>query len=169
MDEATGPVSHDIRRHYREIYRYVRRRSRSDSDAEDLTQDVFAEAARALGNAEPGAERLPIAWLYAVARRRLIDRARRQARRHEIFGDTTLELVAEPPSGYGSEVSEALRSGIERLPQLQRQVVLLKLVRGRSFAEIASALDASEGACRMRFLRGLEQLRAFLEEKEVTP
>lgn len=168
MDEATEPVSRDIRRHYREIYRYVRRRSRSDSDAEDLTQDVFADAARALGNAGSG-DGPPIAWLYAVARRRLIDRARRQARRHEVFGDTALELVVEPPSGYGSEVSEALRSGIERLPQLQRQVVLLKLVRGRSFAEIASALDASEGACRMRFLRGLEQLRAFLEEKEVTP
>ena len=45
----------------------------------------------------------------------------------------------------------------------------MKLVQGRSFAEIASALDATEGACRMRFLRGLEQLRVFLEEQEVTP
>lgn len=168
MDEAAEPASRDIRRRYGEIYRYVRRRSRSDSDAEDVTQDVFADAARALGSTEPG-EGPPIAWLYAVAQRRLIDRARRQARRNEVLGDTALELVAEPPSGYGPEVSEALRSGIERLPELQRQVVLLKLVRGRSFAEIASALDATEGACRMRFLRGLEQLRAFLEEEEVTP
>lgn len=167
MDEATEPASGDIRRHYREIYRYVRRRSRSDSDAEDLTQDVFADAARALGGA--AGEGPPIAWLYAVAQRRLIDRARRHARRHETFGDTALELVAEPPSEYGGEVSEALRGGIEELPELQRQVVLMKLVQGRSFAEIASALDATEGACRMRFLRGLEQLRAFLEEKEVTP
>jgi RNA polymerase sigma-70 factor (ECF subfamily) len=168
VDEATEPASRDIRRHYREIYRYVRRRSRSDSDAEDLTQDVFADAARALGTAESG-DGPPIAWLYTVAQRRLIDRARRRARRNEVFGDTALDLVAKPPSGYGPEVSDALRSGIERLPQLQRQVVLMKLVQGRSFAEIASAVDATEGACRMRFLRGLEQLRAFLEEKEVTP
>jgi RNA polymerase sigma-70 factor (ECF subfamily) len=167
VDEATEPASRDIRRHYREIYRYVRRRSRDDPDAEDVTQDVFADAARALGS-EPG-EGPPIAWLYAVAQRRLIDRARQHARRQEVSGDTALELVAEPPSEYGGEVSEALRSGIERLPQLQRQVVLLKLVQGHSFAEIASALDATEGTCRMRFLRGLEQLRAFLEEKELTP
>ena len=168
MDEATNPALRDLRRHYREIYRYVRRRSRSDFDAEDVTQDVFAAAARALGTAEPG-EGPPVAWLYAVARRRLIDRARRHARRREVLGDSALELVAEPPTEYGGAVSEALRSGIERLPQPQRQVILMKLVQGRSFADIASALDATEGACRMRFLRGLEQLRSFLEEEEVTP
>lgn len=132
MGEATEPAS--LRRHYREIYRYVRRRSPSGPDAEDVTQDVFADAARALGS-----------------------------------GETALELVAEPPAEYGPEVSEALRGGIERLPRQQRQVVLMKLVQDRSFAEIASALDATEGACRMRFLRGLEQLRAFLEEQEVRP
>lgn len=155
MDEAAEPASRDLRRRYGEIYRYVRRRSRTDSDAEDVTQDVFADAARALGSSESG-DGPPIAWLYAVAQRRLIDRARRHARRHEVFGDTALELVAEPPPEYGSEVIDALRSGIERLPQLQRQVVLMKLVQGRSFPEIASAIDASQGACRMRFLRGLE-------------
>jgi RNA polymerase sigma-70 factor, ECF subfamily len=168
VGKATEPASRDLRRHYREIYRYVRRRSRTDSDAEDVTQEVFADAARALASFEPR-EGLPIAWLYAVAQRRLIDRARRQARRQEVAADTALELVAEPPAEYGREVSEALRSGIERLPRPQQEVVLMKLVQGRSFAEIASALDAGEGACRMRFLRGLEQLRVFLEEQEVTP
>ena len=168
MDKATEPASRDLRRHYREIYRYVRHRSRSDSDAEDVTQDVFADAARALGSFEPS-DAPPIAWLYAVAQRRLIDRARQHARRQEVSAQTVLELVPAPPSEYSQEVSEALRSGIERLPRPQRQVVLMKLVQGRSFAQIASALDATEGACRMRFLRGLEQLRAYLEEQEVTP
>ena len=168
MGEATEPASRDLRRHYREIYRYVRRRSRSDSDAEDVAQDVFADAARALASFEPS-EGPPIAWLYTVAQRRLIDKARRQARRQEVSADTALELVAGPPAEYGREVSRVLRSGIERLPRLQQEVVLMKLVQGRSFAEIASVLDASEGACRMRFLRGLEELRVFLEEEEVTP
>ena len=167
MDEVAEAVSRDLRRQYREIYRYVRRRLRTTSDAEDVTQDVFADAARALGG--PLTEGLPIAWLYAVAQRRLIDRARRDVRRQEILGDTALELVGDPPQEYGGEVSAALRAGIERLPQGQRQVVVMKLVQGRSFGEIASALDATEGACRMRFLRGLESLRAFLEDKEVTP
>ena len=58
MDEATEAASRDLRRHYREIYRYVRRRSRTASDAEDVTQDVFADAARALGG--EAAEGLPM-------------------------------------------------------------------------------------------------------------
>ena len=168
MGEATEPASRDLRRHYREIYRYVRRRSRSDSDAEDVTQDVFADAARALGSFEPG-DAPPIAWLYAVAQRRLIDRARQHARRQEVSTEAVLELVADPPAEYGPQVADALRAGVERLPELQRQVVLMKVVQGRSFAEVASALDVTEGACRMRFLRGLEQLRIFLEEQEVAP
>jgi len=168
VGEATEPAPQDLRGRYREIYRYVRRRSRTDPDAEDVTQDVFADAARALCTTEAG-DGPPVAWLYVVAQRRLIDRTRQRERRREVLGDAVLELVTESPSEYGAQVTETLRDGIERLPDLQRQVVVMKLVQGRSFAEIASTLGATEGACRMRFLRGLEQLRAFLEEQEVTP
>ena len=104
----------------------MRRRSSSDSDAEDVTQEVFADAARALGRLESG-EAPPIAWLYKVAQRRLVDRARRRARR-ELTGETALEMVEAPAPDYGWEVAEVLRSGIERLPELQRRVVLMKLV-----------------------------------------
>jgi RNA polymerase sigma-70 factor (ECF subfamily) len=168
VDEASASDPRDLRGRYREIYRYVRRRSFSASDAEDVTQEVFADAARALGGRE-SAEAPPLAWLYTVAQNRLIDRARRTSRRREIVGGTTLEAVADPLPSYGSDVAGALRVGIARLPRQQQEVVVMKLVHGRSFAEIAAAVDAGEGACRMRFLRGLEQLRTFLEEQEVTP
>jgi RNA polymerase sigma-70 factor (ECF subfamily) len=157
----------ELRERYGEIYRYVRRRSYSAADAEEVTQEVFADAARALGSS--AGEAPPLPWLYTVAQNRLIDRARRTARRREVLGDARLEAVADPLPAYGSEVTGALRTGIARLPRLQQEVVVMKLVHGRSFAEIAAALDAGEGACRMRFLRGLEQLRTFLEEQEVTP
>jgi len=157
----------ELRGRYSEIYRYVRRRSFSASDAEDVTQDVFADAARALGSVAGDAP--PLAWLYTVAERRLIDRARRAGRRREVLGDAWLEVVADPVPHYGPEVAGALRAAIARLPRQQQEVVVMKLVHGRSFAEISAALNAGEGACRMRFMRGLEQLRTFLEEQEVTP
>jgi len=168
VDKTSASVSRDLHTRYREIYRYVRRRSFSASDAEDVTQEVFADAARALGSLEPG-DAPPLAWLYTVAQRRLIDRARRTSRRREVLGDTRLEAVVEPPLEYGLEVAGALRAAIARLPRDQQQVVVMKLVQGRSFAEIAGVLEANEGACRMRFVRGLEQLRTFLREAEVTP
>ena len=157
-----------MRRHYRDVYRYVRRRSRSAADAEDVTQEVFAEAARALERLRPESPPL-LAWLYRVAQSRLVDAARRDARRHDVAAGTVLELVGEPPPAYGWELTGVLRAAIERLPRAQREVVAMKLVQGLSFAEIAARTGAREGACRMRFLRGLEQLRAFLEEEGVTP
>lgn len=169
MDElADTEPAMDMGRHYRDIYRYVRRRSRSDADAQDITQEVFEDAARALERFKPGSPPM-LAWLYTVAQRRLVDTARRTARRREAGDETLLELVAAPPTEYGHELAAALEQGLRGLPLLQRQVVAMKLLNGLSFAEIASATRSSEGACRMRFLRGLEQLRDFLEEEGIVP
>ena len=166
MDEVadTEPAM-DLGQHYRHVYRYVRRRSRTDADAEDVTQEVFHRRCR---GARPVQARKPpaLAWLYTVAQRRLVDAARRTARRREAGDEAQLELVVAPTPEYGNEVAATLERAIRELPLLQRQVVAMKLVKGLSFAEIAAATRSSEGACRMRFLRGLEQMRTLLEEEE---
>jgi DNA-directed RNA polymerase specialized sigma24 family protein len=54
------------------------------------------------------------------------------------------------------------RAAIAALPETQRTVVVMKLLRGLSFAEIAGHVGTSEGACKMRFARGLEALRERL-------
>ncbi len=60
---------------------------------------------------------------------------------------------------YGHGVAAALRDAIAALPESQRRVVVMKLLEGRSFAEIAARLGASEAACKMRLSRALERLR----------
>jgi Sigma-70 region 2 len=60
------------------VYRYVRRRSRSHEQAEDLTQEVFAAAAAALPSENVGDPPV-LAWLYTVAQRRFADEMRRRA------------------------------------------------------------------------------------------
>ena len=168
VGEASPATVRALRSRYREIYHYVRRRSRSDADAEDVVQEVFLDAVRALEQLAPDSPP-PLGWLYTVAQNRLVDRARRVARRREVIGEGTLELVAAPPPEYGWEIAGVLSSAIQQLPQQQREVVVLKLVHGLPFTEIAAKTDSNEGACRMRFMRGLDQLRALLEEQEVTP
>ena len=169
VDEvADSEPAMDLGQHYRHVYRYVRRRSRTDADAEDVTQEVFTDAAAALDRFKPGSPPA-LAWLYTVAQRRLVDAARRTARRREAGDETQLELVVAPTPEYGNEVAATLERAIRELPLLQRQVVAMKLVKGLSFAEIAAATRSSEGACRMRFLRGLEQLRTLLEKEGIVP
>jgi RNA polymerase sigma-70 factor, ECF subfamily len=156
---VTDSTEHAFRRHYAEVYRFVRRRARSDADAEDLTQQVFADAAASLRcDGRP-----PIAWLYAVARRRFVDAARRDSRRPQ------LRVVSEASVEYGPSVAAILRSAFARLPATQRDVVVLKLLRGASFAEIAEAVGTTEEAARMRFSRALRSVRADLEQEGIEP
>jgi RNA polymerase sigma-70 factor, ECF subfamily len=146
-----------FRRHYAEIYRFVRRRTRDHYRAEDIAQEVFADAAASLHAEGPP----PLAWLYAVARRRFADAARRSARREPVAP------AAAAQTDYGPRLVEALRSALEALPAAQRDVVVLKLWRGARFAEIAATLGTSEEAARMRFYRGLATLRAALTEEGI--
>lgn len=149
-----------FRSHYGKVYAFVRRRSSTDADAEDVTAEVFADAAERLDRFRPG-ETPVLAWLYTVARRRLADEARRRAR------GTPLAPAASRE--YGPSVAAALRRAISTLPDAQRSVVVLRLVEGWSFRDIALRLGVSEAACKMRLSRGLERLRKELEQEGVEP
>jgi DNA-directed RNA polymerase specialized sigma24 family protein len=70
---------------------------------------------------------------------------------------------------YGGQVAVALRAALTALPATQREVVVLRLVEGRSFAEIAERLGATEAACKMRFLRGLASVRDVFEKEGIEP
>jgi RNA polymerase sigma-70 factor, ECF subfamily len=153
--------------HYRQILRFVQRRVPSSQDAEDITQEVFLDMAASLA-ASAQAAPPTLGWLYTVARRRIADEARRRARTRT----APLELVAPPQAradAYGGLVASALDEALAGLPEGQRRVVLERLIQGRSFAEIARSVGATEEACRMRFLRGVQQLRRELEQRGLEP
>ena len=160
----TDPAAEAYERHYGSVYRFVRRHGTGREEAEDLTQEVFAAAVAALGEARVESP-LPLGWLYTVAQRRLIDVARR--------GRLTAAAAEEEPQGheavYGWEVAETLARAVAELPESQRRVVVAKLWEGRSLAETARWLGTSEAACKMRFARGLAKLRERLEEEGVKP
>jgi RNA polymerase sigma-70 factor (ECF subfamily) len=158
-----GVAESAFRRHYGHVYRYLRRRVGDHELAEDLTQEVFAAAAAGLPPGDPGGPPT-LAWLYTVARRRFADEVRRRGWRE-------LPLVDRSPAAhaYGASVTTALSEAIGRLPGGQRQVVVLKLLRGLPFAEIGTELGLSEAAAKMRFVRALKELRADLTERGIEP
>jgi RNA polymerase sigma-70 factor, ECF subfamily len=161
-------VERAFRRHYSDVYRFLRRRSHSAGEAEELAQAVFADAVSGLERLRPDGPPV-LAWLYTVARRRAIDHARRNERTARTLAriDATRAVAVEP--GYGPSVAEALRAALASLPEQQRQVVVMKLLEDRTFAEIAARVGASEAACKMRFARGLEAVREDLRRRGVEP
>jgi RNA polymerase sigma-70 factor (ECF subfamily) len=166
---AVGTRSEEaFRRHYAQVFRYLRRRLPTDHEAEELAQLVFADAARGLEGFKPGAAPM-LAWLYTVAQRRLVDRARTLARRESVAELDRGRLHEVTDSEYGSNVAGALRSALAQLPDAQREVVVLKLLHGLPFAEIAERVRSTEAACKMRFARGLESVRDQLETDGLAP
>jgi RNA polymerase sigma-70 factor, ECF subfamily len=145
------------------VFRYLLRKTGNSANAEDLTQDVFADALAALPRRTHHGKPL-LAWLYAVARRRAADAARQERRRAQLA--VRLATVA-PPADQRTATARLLVDGIGSLPVLQRRVVVMRLFEGRSFAEIGELLEADEVACRMRFSRGLRALRAALRRAGV--
>jgi RNA polymerase sigma-70 factor, ECF subfamily len=155
-------------RHYRaQIYRYLRRRTGNSDQAEELTQQVFADAAITLSRMEAGPSSV-LGLLYTIARRRFADEARRTDRLGDQvpFDDVGDEL---PAPEYSTDLAHAIREGIARLPGEQRRVVCLKLIEGCSFAEIASFVGGTEAAAKMRLQRGLAALRRDLERQGIQP
>lgn len=154
-----------FRRHHAQIYRYLRRRTGDPNRAEDLAQEVFADATARLsgGDWEPASM---LAWLYTIAQRRFADEARRRSRSSAALNleDVVDELVSPE---YAPEIEPALRESLQRLAPEQRTVVSMKLLRGCSFQEIATALGVSEAAAKMRFQRALGALRADLAQQGI--
>lgn len=161
-------AAHGLRRHYDLVFRYVRRRTRSRSDAEDITQEVFANAAASLAHQAMLTERQTLAWLFTVAQRRLIDEARHRGRSADQV-ELPLDLAPTPQSEYGPGVAAEIAHALRELPEPQRQVVAMKIFGGLSFAEIGDQVGITEAAAKMRCVRGLESVRSMLRREGIQP
>lgn len=160
-------VEKAYREHRGRIYRFLRRRTRSHDDAEDLTQRVFADAAAALSSSDP--PRSLLAWLYAVAERRFVDEMRRRRKVEAELARQPADQTFHVDPFYGPAVARALKRAIAELPIEQRSVVVMKVFEERSFAEIARVLETTEAACKMRFSRAIRRLREELRKEGLQP
>jgi RNA polymerase sigma-70 factor (ECF subfamily) len=147
------------------VYRFLLAKSRNHHDAEDLTQRVFLNATEALRRrrVEPNSM---LAWLYTIASRRFVDEVRR---RELAKGVGVLAPAPEADDGYGRQVASSLRQAIERLPRDQQVILVMKVIQGRPYAEIAVELDLTVEACRMRLSRAVAALRLELEREGYGP
>jgi len=141
-------------RHFHRVYAYVIRRTGRRDEAEDITSDVFERALANLARFEWRGAPF-VAWLYRIAANALADRRKETAR------DSSEPPPDVPDSRESEEIERRamLFQLVDRLPDVQRQVIEMRFVDQRSIREIAAVLDRSEGAVKQLQLRALENLR----------
>jgi len=149
---------------YRELRATVERglafRTGSSDLAEDLTQDVFVDLLLAARCRPPVNTR---AWLARVAQRRVADTIgsavrERAARARLEASDRALTWKGDPDP----DAELAIEACLAHLAEQQRQIIVLRLLQGLSFAGCGVLLGLSEDAARMRFQRALPALRREL-------
>jgi RNA polymerase sigma-70 factor (ECF subfamily) len=147
------------------VWSLARRLSRTPSDAEDATQEIFLDIWRSAGrfDATQGTDKMFIAM---IARRRLIDRLRKTSNEPPMDPVEVLETVAWSDPGTASETSleagQAARALLELRPE-QRQVLELGLLHGLSQSEIAARLEMPLGTVKSFMRRGLMKVREYLK------
>jgi RNA polymerase sigma-70 factor (ECF subfamily) len=138
-------------------------------DAEDLTAEVFAAAVASIDRFRGDAQ--VETWLIGIARRKLIDAARKRARRPEVLASELGEYAPEPSAASATppdrcladrERHDAVRRAVLQLPEPQRDALWLRCVHQLSLAETARVLrrseDAIKGLLRRAKLTVLERL-----------
>ncbi|MDQ3700498.1 MAG: sigma-70 family RNA polymerase sigma factor [Chloroflexota bacterium] len=136
-------------RYFDKVYNYLSFKVGSPIEAEDIAGQVFLRALESLSGYKWTG--VPFqAWLFRIAHNLLVDTLRRRSRRPSEPLDETMpdrSAVADPEGWLLDKVArEGLLHAVERLTELQRQVISLKFAAGLTNAEAAHVLGRTEGA-----------------------
>jgi RNA polymerase sigma factor (sigma-70 family) len=176
MAESEQRISEAIDREYTRLRNFIRRRVADQGDADDVLQDVFYELIAAYRMMQPIEQ--VTAWLFRVARNRIIDLFRRRKRElvRSAAEDKDASGVSEildllPSPDAGPETArirtlfvEELDAALGELPEEQREVFVAHELMGDSFSEIAARTGIGENTLRTRKYYAVQYLRERLRD-----
>lgn len=154
------------------LRRFIRRRVVDRAEVEDILQDVFSELVLAYRLAKPIEH--AGAWLFRVARNRIIDGIRKQ-RPESLEGDldtdglSLRDRLTDPHAGPDAAFArkaflDALEKALEELPSEQREVFIAHELEGKSFSELAASTRTSINTLLARKRYAVRHLRMRLAD-----
>ena len=158
-----------VRRHQTRVFAILHRYERDAHRVEDLAQETFLKAWRALPQFDG---RAPFEhWISKIATHTALDHLRRgQRRQNEVslseLGEDALDwLRSEEKDGpEARSAAEILELAMHELSPLDRVVITMQEIEGRSIKEIAEAIGSSHIAVRVRAMRARAKLKRALEK-----
>ena len=166
-----------VRRHQQRIHRLALHNLRDRAEAEDVTQETFIRAYRALARFDGRSE--PYTWFYRIAVNLSLNaiRSRKSQRTTNEGDDPRLEALigekrsdADPPAQAAQrQLYEALAQGIDELSETLRTTLVLVCMDGRSHEEASAILGAPEGTIAWRVHEARRKLREFMAKRGFDP
>ena len=179
MTDKDSEISAVVVRERSRLGNFIRRRVGDPAEAEDILQDVFYEFVEEYRL--PESIEQASAWLFRVARNRIIDRFRKKkpVSLSETGDEEEYRLdlaLPSPDAGPEAEYAralllDALREALDELPEAQREVFVEHELDGRSFKEMAArsgvAINTLLARKRYAVLHLRERLQAVYDELEI--
>jgi len=170
-----------VSKYQRKLFRLLSRLIRDPAEIEDVAQEAFIKAYRALPNFR--GESAFYTWLYRIAINTAKNYLVAQGRRAPTQSDTEIEDAENFDDGellrnedtpdrilLSKQVAEAVNRAIEALPEELRTAIVLRELEGLTYEEIAASMNCPIGTVRSRIFRAreavAEELRPLLEAKK---
>lgn len=165
-----------IRRYQERVYATVYHMTSNHEDANDLTQETFVKAYKALSSFKGDSGFFT--WVYRIAVNKTINFLKQKKNRHNGFSLNDLDFNAEhdpdlvalvsdknPRRDMGlAELQEKLNEAMQKLSDVHRLVVTLHDIQGLSHEEIGKIMDCNPGTVRSRLFYARQQLQGALSD-----
>jgi RNA polymerase sigma factor (sigma-70 family) len=142
------------------VYRFILKNIKNEEQARDIVQDAFAKMWEKAKDVSFSKSK---SYLFTAAFHTMIDQIRKQKRQEEIEGYANLPQTES--AGY-SDLKEILEEAVERLPDIQRTVLLLRDYEGYSYQEIGEITGLNESQVKVYIYRARVFMKNYLVSME---
>ena len=157
-----------MKAYYPRIFRAAYVFLRNNDDAADIVQDVFIRAMNSIEKFDP--ERPLYPWLYRITRNLCINKVSKKESKNSplLEGDVYRSNLPGPEEIYDAKEQEAeIRRAVENLPEVHREIIILKYYQECSYEEMAEIMKIPKGTVMSRLYNARAKLKALLTEEEV--
>jgi len=145
-------------RHHKNIFSYFYRLTRSRTESEDLTQNVFVRLIRFRSSFKPYHLFLP--WLFRIAHNVFIDHCKYKSKEIKQQNDYRIDVLYESEIENDDDKLTVFYKAFEKLPPEYRELIILNRYHELTYKQIGESLGMNEKAVKQKAFRALEKLRA---------
>ncbi|MDG5789070.1 RNA polymerase sigma factor [Evansella sp. AB-P1] len=155
-----------VKRHYKYIFAYVYRKLGDYHLAYDLTQDIFIKMMKSIHHYK--GEGKFEHWLLKIAVNHCRDYFRSRSYKEKEEQNTLSEQIKDEKENVWDLISKKLESekvktAVHKLPEYQKEAIILKFYKGLKIKEIAHLTDSKEATVKSRLKQGIEKLKIALK------
>jgi RNA polymerase sigma factor (sigma-70 family) len=143
------------------LYRFILKHIRDVDAAKDIVQDTFEKMWRKIAEIDAAKSK---SYLFTAGYHTLIDYTRKQKKQGHF--DEVDELKVSHEKSY-SDIKEVLNKALEKLPEIQKTVLLLRDYEGYDYAEIGEITNLSESQVKVYIFRARTFLKSYIVKLEV--